>query len=299
MRDRKDYDILMVSKTLSPMTHNSGTAGNETILNTETVMQNGTPVQVPMLSGNAIRHSCVRGPGAMYLVEALGLRRRIGLDALNMLFSGGSLYKSGATENVGRIREMWDLFPLIKLLGCSLPDTIVGGIMLAWRGLCVCNENRERLGAVLPDGWLPATQLVGAAELVHKYQYTRQDASKQHADDLSTAPGGRSTQMIYGGQALRAGTVFVHGFALRSATVLEVGALAVSLGLWESQGATLGGMASKGHGRVATSYHATPDIDWASAAGAYMDHVQRHRDEQLQWLDTMYGLEEVPNGDAD
>ena len=58
-----------------PITHMMGTRGNVAILNRETVLGDGTPpVEVPVLSGNALRHALMREPAAGLLVDGLGIK---------------------------------------------------------------------------------------------------------------------------------------------------------------------------------------------------------------------------------
>lgn len=295
MPELADYELLCVSTALSPLTHNSGSEGNETLVNQETIITPDGPARVPVLSGNALRHRLVREPGARWLCERYGLAGKLGVDQLNFLFSGGSLTKGGATENIGRTKKLWRLFPLLRVLGGSLPDQIVNGSLCAWRGVLVCAENAARLRSILPAGWLPEGDFPPAHRLIGGYQYTRVEATKAQADLVGDAPG-ESAQMIYSGQCLMPGAVFVHGFALRRATPVDLGALLHSLALWSAGNATVGGMSAKGHGRLETLLQVSPETDLEAARRAYLDHADAVREEAVAFLNELFAPETLTGG---
>lgn len=284
----KAYDILAVSKALSPITHNRGSEGNETLVNAESVQTPAGPAWVPTLSGNAIRHRMIREPGASWLVKRLGLAGKLTLEALQFLFSGGSLTAGGATENVARIQRMWELLPLYRVLGGSLPDLIVGGRLQCRRGVLVCAENVSRLEALVPKGWLPDGQYIPARQCIGGYQYTRMDPQKAHAEMLASKLG-QTNQMIYGGQTVVTGSVFVHGFVLRDAREVDVGALMWSLQLWNAANRSIGGMAAKGHGMLDVAIRTSPDIDVLAAVDAYHKHVDANAEACVEWIEKQFG----------
>lgn len=56
-----NLELHAISESMSIITHNSGTAGNESLINLERIVTPNGPRWVPFLSGNAIRHRAVRG----------------------------------------------------------------------------------------------------------------------------------------------------------------------------------------------------------------------------------------------
>lgn len=276
----KSVTIQCISEALSPITHASGTVGNESIVAREPVRTERGVVMVPYLSGNALRHRLVRHPGMMWLIDEYGLRGNLSLLQLNFLLHGGNLTQSTAHENTRRIAQMHALFPLLKLCGGSLPDQILTGSLHVWRGTLICEENRQSLGHFLD---LPKERLLSAESWLGGYQYTRGDAKKT---GIAQAPADEDQQasnlMIYSGQAVNRGALFAHGFVVQHASEVEVGALLWSLMLWQQNGGTIGGNSRLGHGRLFTEIATECDVE--ACVTAYVEHARSRKDEAVEWL---------------
>ena len=300
MNEVKHCKIHAISEALSPLTHMMGTSGNEAIINREAVFSAAGVRRVPVISGNAIRHRMVREPGALYLIQALGLYGTLNVGQANYLLYGGSLAESSISENLSRIAEMQRLFPLIRLLGGSLSNQVVGGSLIVQRGQLVCEENRRAIEKQLPAGYeLPDTALRQADEFVSGLQYTRGDARRRaDASDLmgeSLTEDGSTNLMVYSGQHIIAGALFYHGFVLQNVSVLEVGALLHAVQMWDTAGGTLGGSSRIGHGRLKTSIFFErgesffgDELDPAELIRQYVGHVSEHREECAAWLEKAF-----------
>lgn len=276
----KSYTIHCLSTALSPITHMSGTVGNEGVVAVERVLTDRGERYVPMLSGNALRHRCVREPGMLWLIEELGLRGELSLPQLNFLLHGGNLTQSTAHENTSRIARMKETWPLLRVLGGTLPNQILAGAMDVWRGSLVCEENRASLSIDLPD-----KRLRSAESFVGEYQYTRGDAAKMgeqttdgHVEDRD------SNLMIFSGQCVLKGAVFHHGFVLKHVTELELGALLWSLRVWQDSGGTIGGQSSRGHGRLSCEMLSIDGVDQGEVCFAYVEYVREHKQSAVEWL---------------
>lgn len=286
----RNWNVFCLSEAVSPITHMAGVAGNESLVMRGPVVTPRGVRWVPCLSGNAIRHRLVREPGVRWLIDQLGLRGNLTLPQLNYLFHGGNLTQGGGREDTRRIADMQRLFPLLRLLGGSLPDQIIPGSLLAQQGLLVCEENRQTLTAVLPAGWeLPSEALRPAESFVSGYQYTRGDARKQPGlAPIDEQKEGDSNLMIFSGQQVTRGSFFVHGFTLQYCSELELGALLLSLDLWEQGGGTVGGQGARGHGKLRTWLHI--DGDASGALETYRAHVDAHADDCRRWLNGAFGV---------
>jgi hypothetical protein len=290
----KNCKIHCVSETLAMLTHMMGTAGNEAIINREQVYTKGKLREVPVLSGNAIRHRMIREPGALFLIGACGLKGKLNIDQANYLFNGGNLTESSTTENLARIAEMQELMPLIRLLGGSLKNQVIGGSLYVLRGLLVCEENREAISKMIPEEiGLPDEALRSCEDFVTQYQYTRGDARKRNdAGQLLEMPDADNTQlMIYNGQNVCPGALWYHGFILQNISPLEVGALLHALQQWEASGGTIGGQARIGHGRLKTSIYMEngenfygSDLDTLEVVADYIKHIDTNKDKIAEWL---------------
>ncbi len=280
------YEVLCVAEAASPITHMSGSSGNESLVAREPVVTDRGVALVPCLSGNAIRHRFVREPGFRWLVDAYGLRGGLTLQQLNFLFHGGALTKGGGREDTRRIAEMQRLFPLVRLIGGCLPDQILAGSLNVWRGTLVCRENASYLKAVLPSEAMPDGVLRSSESFVSGYQYTRGDAAKSKIDLGPIMPEGTevdSNLMIFAGQAVLRGAAFIHGFTLPHVSEIELGALLWSLQLWQKAGGTIGGQAARGHGRLKLSLlDFGGDVD--ALTTAYRDYALSVKDDAIEWL---------------
>lgn len=280
----KTYTIQCLSEAASPITHMSGTAGNEGIVAREPVHTDRGVMMIPFISGNALRHRCVREPMAMWLIDRYGLAGQLSVLQLNFLLHGGNLTMSNAHENTRRIAEMHELWPMLRLCGGSLQDQILAGAMDVWRGTLVCEENRDSLAKTLSS--LPEQRLLSSERFLSAFQYTRGDGRKtglsRERDDITD----ETNLMIYSGQAVTKGALFHHGFVLKHVTELELGCLLLSLRLWQAAGGTIGGNARLGHGRLATELIDFQDSQ--AAVEAYVNHAHTVRDEAVAWLNDAF-----------
>jgi len=308
----ESYVVLAASEVVSPLTHMARTTGNEAIVMREPVIspRSQEPVWIPKISGNALRHRAIRETGWRWLIDLWGLCGRLTLAQLNYALHGGNLTEGGGREDTRRITDMQRIFPLSRLTGGCLPDQVLGGSLDVWAGRLVCEENAAGLAADCEKaGWqLPDVLLRPAESFVSNYQYTRSDAKKTAPDLLPPFKGtdgelgldeppergtnrdGKSQLMIFAGQAGTAGALFLHGFILKHVTELELGALLLSLRLWQAAGGTVGGQAARGHGRLRTSLY-IPRVDTdaqENAVAAYIAHCQTVREEAITWINDAF-----------
>lgn len=279
----KSYIVRCLSEAVSPITHASGTVGNEAVIAREPVYTDRGLMHVPFLSGNAIRHRAVREPGVMWLIDRYGLRGKLSLPQLNFLLHGGNLTQSTASENTCRIADMHRLWPLLRLCGGSLPDQILSGSMDVWRGTMVCEENRKSLQGSMP--YLPTGRLLSFERFVGGYQYTRGDGKKTNVARAEPAEDGPSNLMIYSGSAVNRGALFFHGFVIKHVSELELGALLMSLALWQANGGTIGGNSRLGHGRLSTTLLDSHSDGLRRAYAEYADSV---KDDAVEWLNDAF-----------
>lgn len=286
---RQTYNLTCLSECLSPMSHMMRSEGNEALVAREPLMTPDGIRHVPYLSGNAVRHRMVRGPLARHLVHTLGLAGRLSLPQLNFLFHGGNLTEGGGREDTGQIADAQALFPMVRLLGGSLPSQILAGTLRVWRGTLVCRENERALRDVLPPGFDVPPSLRPAEWFVEAYQYTRGDSAKGERDLLPEGEARNgddaSNLMIFSGQQVVRHACFVHGFAMPDVSPLELGALALALRRWSSADATVGGQSARGHGRLRLAVLGTEGLpDLAAAERDYVSHVEGHAKECADWL---------------
>jgi hypothetical protein len=282
----QNFTVQCLSEAVSPISHMSGTVGNEGIVAREPVRTPRGVMMVPFLSGNALRHRAIRGPMALWLIEQYGLKGKLSLLQLNFLLHGGNLTKSNAVENTRRIAEMHELWPMLRLLGGSLQDQILCGSLDCWRGTLICEENRRSLERLIP-GLIPEDRLFSSEVFLSGTQYTRGDAKKTNLMAASDRDDTPTNLMIYSGQAVTRGALFYHGFVLKHVNELELGCLLFALELWQQGGGTIGGSARLGHGRLKTEI-VDLGIDTAPIIQAYIDHALSVKDRAIEWLNDAF-----------
>lgn len=297
-----NVNIHCISEVLSPLTHMMGTAGNESLINKEKILYNDKIKDVPVISGNAIRHRFIREPGALFLVDKLELAGKLNLDQANYMFYGGNLTKSSISENMKAIAELQTLFPLFRLLGGSLRDQIIAGSMICKRGVLICEENKNKINDHLPVEWkLTEDCLKMSDDFVRQYQYTRGDTIKRKdASELLTevVEKEKSNLMIYSGQTVIAGSMFYHGFILNNVSQLEIGSLFLALKMWSGLGGTIGGQARIGHGLLNMNYfieceeNEITDEIINKYISDYEDHVIQNKEKCVKWLNDNFSDKE-------
>ena len=288
MSEIKTIKIHCFSEVLSPLTHMMGVQGNEALINRTKVASNGQIYDVPVLSGNAIRHKMIREPGALFLLAACGLIGKINVDQANFLFYGGSLTESAISDNLKKIAEMQELLPLIRLLGGSLKNQVIAGSLLVSMGNLICAENREMLSRIMPFD-IPLVR--SSEDYVSSWQYTRGDAGK--IPELlaeNTELDEKSNLMIYNGQNVIPGAVFYHTFILQRVSQLEVGALYAALEDWQKLGGgVIGGSARIGHGKMDTDIYVEGDnLDLQAYADEYRKYTYANADKIITWLNECF-----------
>lgn len=308
-RDIKTVKMHCVSRTLSQLTHNAGTSGNETIINQEPVSHDGVIKMVPVLSGNAIRHRMIREPGAMHIIKTVGLYGKSSVDILNYMFNGGALTKSGTTDNMKVIAKMQELIPLVRLLGGCLPNQIIGGSLITKRGILMCNENFNNIEAQLPEdiSFAMDTPLRGCQDFIGKFNYYTNDPHNHKefhgmVDHETYNDREKSSMMPYSGQTVVPGAAFYHGFILQNVSILEYGALIFSIEQWLNSGGTIGGSQRVGHGQIELSMMTEDALKvWPhdEAVGMYVEHVESNKKDIAEFLGEVFAdkrlLEKIKN----
>ena len=286
--------IHFLSEAMSPITHMMGVSGNESILNREKIVYDNNVIDIPVLSGNALRHKIIRDPGALYLVDQCGLRGKLSIDQANYMFTGGSLTESSTTDNIPIIAELQTISPLFRLLGGSLRNQVIGGSLFVSRGLLICEENADTIKKLCGKYKLPEGNLLPAQHFISKFQYTRGDAGRMKnaagmIKDIDSAE--KTNLMIYSGESIITGAMFYHNFTLYNVSPLEVGAALHCINLWQNNDGIIGSSARIGHGKLKSFIWIDGLIDWfgtekdpAQLVEDYINHVDENKKRFINWL---------------
>lgn len=263
-----------------PITHMMGTRGNVAILNRETVLSDGTPpVEVPVLSGNALRHALMREPAAGLLVDGLGIKGATGFQLADLLYHGGNL-TGGKTLNGEALREFCRAVPFVRVFGGAFPGNIVPGILHVGRGLLACAETRDTIlrlsGIDIGDNAPPCDECIG------EYQYTR--GCEDVAED--------DRRMIYTGECVLRGAKFYCRVELADcAGELEVGCLFSAL---QAADNVIGGCGRAGHGLLNIEYSCEYTQEYVDACVAkYLAFVRDNATDAVALLNGLFAQEKA------
>lgn len=301
MNEIKFARIHGILTCLSPLTHMAGISGNEALINRHTVINGGQLYDVPVLSGNALRHVLVREPGADFIYNACELHDSLNVNQAWFMYNGGSLTDSTISDNLKKIAAMQELLPLYRLLGGSLTNQVLAGSIHVGVGRLFCEEERENLEKLLPPSLaaLPI-KMRSCEDYIGKYQYTRTDIQRMRgiAKTSEESEGAeKANLMIYSGQNVIAGAKFYVPLTLKNISKMELGAFVAAVSDWQESSGTVGGMARIGHGQMHFEFtiegkdfagKQLESEDLAMLADKYRTYTVENKDAIRVWLDETF-----------
>lgn len=230
----------------------------------------------------------IRSPGAAHLVESLELAGKLNRDTMNLLFHGGLKRVAARLASLSRIADMQRLFPLLDLLGCCLPEDIVEGKLSAMQAMLVCSENMNRIKSIVPDDWKTGDGIANASSFVSRWQYVRGKLPKSElGKTLDEGDTDDSKMMPFAGTCVIPGGVWLHGFSIVGGKQLHYGCLVHCLRRWQSDGSTIGGQSSRGHGILDLQLQSC-EWDQDESAAMYEKHIADNADECRSFLLSCY-----------
>lgn len=319
----KPFTIYCLSQAMSPITHQQGVEGNESVTMRIEVMHRGRVVNVPALTGNMLRSVMLRQHGMTWLIKTLGLEKRLTRPEVYFLLAGGAEYSGGGRESTQLIASLAESCPLAGVLGGCAPSQIFAGSVNVSIGWLVCREAEDVINTYLPPGITldKDYRFRPAAEFIGRFQYYRHDpadrvaglydeatdavernAAYESVDAKKRAPtpaeqpldgekadrdGGRKLlAMPYGGECIIPGSIYAHTIQVKHPTRLEAGAVLHSIGQWVDSGSRVGGMSGRDHGRLRTQLIYDPE--YIGADQEYAEYVAGKADQITDWLMAMF-----------
>lgn len=278
---------------LSSIAHGGDTLGTVTYLRREAFLTPDGRVDVPVISGNAVR-GALRDAGAHLLWDALG-RPQLPMPVMAALWSGGSLVKAKTAPLTGqRLADLRRMIAHVGIFGAAGGGRILDGSLTVGKLVPVCAQTAHVLPPSLRDG----ADLPDLFDLVQIERYSRIPDGERLSEVTGTLTEDVDTDdglMRYGAETFIAGTRFHALFALSNVTDAEYGFFCDLLAAWLPT-ATVGGKIGRGHGRLAYTLDHTPQPsesagstgsgpatagEWRTFGGASHPDVMR----ALSWLD--------------
>jgi CRISPR/Cas system CSM-associated protein Csm3 (group 7 of RAMP superfamily) len=227
---------------------------------------------VPVISGNSLRGQ-LRDLLAEDFLDRLsteGDTLEISDTLSSAFYSGGSLERTAGAGKLNRrlIHGIRDNIPPLSLLGTAIEDQMI--------------EGRIDVGQLLPiafetNSYTGYDEEKSVFDFVDKTFYTRQDdrvGGRQDGEDAQ--------QMKYDVQVLVPGTRLHHDLTLRSGhTNIEAACLGHAFELFGER-AVIGGMSSRGHGKVEFEYE-----DGLPNGDAYREWIDENRADIREFVEEL------------
>lgn len=227
-----------------PISHIGETLSTIAQFKREKTLFRGKIVEVPVISGNALR-GIMRRRGSYRLMEVLEIRKEdLGEDVQHALFSGGMLKKGagGGTIDMNFIKELRTLLPLMSVFGTTIGQQMIGGKLDVGQLIPISCQTAQRTGI---ESNISIHSLLD--EVAHTRRDDMEDRTKGNDKDE------QKQQMRYQTEVLAAGTQFSHYFTLKDCNELERGAFMSTLYQF-MQYPKIGGMGGRGFGMIKMDY---------------------------------------------
>jgi len=260
-------DGILTAKT--PIFHGGNEkTGSVALLNRIKYIVNGEAMEIPFISGNAVR-GVLRRHAFKDFLDMLGYEIDVstkgGQRLYHTLFAGGVLESVEGSEgaiDVELKRRILQLIPPARLFGFSYGNQMIEGRMKVGHLLPICRELNE---------YLPVKGKISFYELIGHMFQTRKD-------ELRT--GDETVQMLVEYEVFVPGTQFYHEILLEDPTPLDISCLARVIELWKMK-PFIGGKSSIGMGELEINYNTNISSD------EYIKFVKDRRDEICQLLNDL------------
>ena len=254
-----------------PISHIGETSSTISNFKREKTLFRGKIVEIPIVSGNAIR-GIMRRRGAARLLELIGTTKAsLGEDVQHALFSGGMLKKGagGGTIDTNFIAELRKMLPLMSVWGTTIGQQMIGGKLDVGQLVPISCQTAHRTGI---------ESSISVHSLMDEVAHTRRDDMEDKTKGLDEK---QKQQMRYQTEVIASGTEFYHYFTLKDCNKTERGAFMSAL-YWFMKYPKIGGMSGRGFGLIQMDY----EIDEA-AVEAYESWMTENADQINAYLDRL------------
>ena len=255
----KKYKGYIVAES---MLHHGGNikTGSQQMLRRIKFFANGKFVEIPYISGNAMRGR-LRRLSMSDLLQQLDYKIE-NLRLHHILFSGGTL-TTVSTKDTGTIdfdlrRKVQKYLPMISLFGTAMGNQIMAGKLTVGNMVPVCKE--------LGTGKYSVNEF-----LDWTYQTRKDDLHLEREEDE------QAQQMLYEFEVFIPGTTFLHSFTLLQPSDLEVSAFGRMMELFQDS-PFIGAMAAVGMGKIRMEYGHFPE------SVTYLNFLEQNKKEITEVL---------------
>lgn len=239
------YDrIEGIIESQEPISHIGETLSTIAQFKREKTLFRGKIVEIPVISGNALR-GIMRRRGSAHLLEMLGIQKdELGDDVQHALFSGGMLKKGagGGTIDMNFIKDLRTMLPLMSVWGTTIGQQMIGGKLDVGQMIPISCQTAQRTGI---------ESNISIHSLLDEVAHTRRDDMEDRTKGIDKDD--QKQQMRYQTEVLAAGTKFSHYFTLKDCNEVERGAFMSTLYQF-MQYPKVGGMGGRGFGMIKMGY---------------------------------------------
>lgn len=272
--EQKRFEFVL--RAQGPIAHAQETFGNtQTIMRSGIVQPDGSRVNVPIVTGDTMRHG-LREAAAWLLLETAGLTgEKLTESALRLLFAGGMITgSSGGAVNLQEYRRLVELIPSLALLGGCAQNRVMPGRLTVDQAVLICEETLPFLPPWV-TAYLVETGYAADSCRTHveNVQRVRMDPLLDPGKRLLLTPGERaavegrllasedasasgdavavretkSTMMPFTYERVKQGSLFFWGVGVTSYSALDLDTF-VSMVSTFLRRAVVGGKKGTGHG---------------------------------------------------
>ncbi len=270
------YEFVLEAR--EPISHAQESIGNVSVIMRQKVRQpDGSFAQVPIITGDTMRHG-LREAASYALLECAGmLGDSLSEQALRLLFAGGMVTGSaGDSIKLDEYREMCELMPHLSLLGGCVQNRVIPGRIQVSTAVLICDETAHLTPEWVRE-WMAGEGALSAGARAHveHVQRVRMDPTLDPAKRLLLAEGERarvegrllmsesasgegdavakdrvkSTMLPFSYERVAQGSLFFWSLTATCYSDLDTDALLVMLGAFLRH-ARVGGKRGTGHGMI-------------------------------------------------
>jgi len=263
-----------ILRAVTPIHHGGNEkTGSVILLNRIKFLVDGEPMDIPFISGNAVRgvwRRLIFKDMLDQIEYEIDVSKKGGQKLYHAIFAGGVLetvdVSSSATIDVELKKRTLSLLIPARLFGFSIGNQSIEGRLKVGHLLPICKELNE---------YIPVKSNKTIYEMISSMFQTRKDELKTEREKDEQA-----VQMLIEYEVFTAGTQFYHKVMLEDPTKIDISCLARVIELWK-QKPFIGGKSSIGLGELEIDYKFDGKSD------EYLDFLKKKRDEICQLLDSL------------
>jgi len=272
----RNYIVEGIVTALTPIFHGGDEKTGSTPVLRTIMMYNPEygEIAMPYYSGNALRGKVRR----LLMKDFLDMveYELTNSKLYHVFYAGGLLETADATSGVINLelrKKLRDLIPPIALLGCSIGNQIIPGVLIVEHMFPLCQEYKM----YLPEKYQPLAVEQVRIFTDQSFITRRDDLREERVKDE------QAIQMKVDYECFIPGTRFYHRFVLQVPTALQISCFGRLIELlYETP--YIGGRSAQGDGKVKFEYENVPD------SKKYINFISENKEKIRDFLEELEGV---------